>query len=93
MQIPADILGAILEPGDKPDKLLYRFLVSLFPLFRSGKLRVTQNPGIRIAAGPGNRGRWSRSEKVDPVEGTLLRVKTDGPALDQILADIIAIKI
>jgi hypothetical protein len=46
VQIPTDILGAILEPCDKPDKLLYRLFVSLLPFFGSGKLRVSQDPGV-----------------------------------------------
>lgn len=91
--ILTDILRALLEPTGEAGQLFHRFFVDLPALLGGAQFRVTEDTGFRIAARPRyHRGR-TRREQVDPLERAVLIVETDRPALDLILADVVAIEV
>src|SRR5439155_15411032 len=93
MAVAARIGRTIFEIGDEAYQLLDGFLVSLPALLGGRQLRFPQNPGLTVAAGPGDQRGRSVAEQVDPVKRISLFVEADRTVVNQVLAHIVAVQV
>src|SRR5262249_29901146 len=84
---------AILQIMYKPYQLFHSFVVRLPALFGGGQLRVAEHARFGITARPGNQRRRAVAEEIDVVERAVLLVEADDTALDEVLADVVAVQV
>src|SRR5262247_2504575 len=93
MAILADVLGTRVERRHEPAKLLDGFLIGPLSFLGSRQFRFAEHSGVAVAAGPGDACRWAGAEEIHPVERAAVVVEADIAALDEVLADVVAVEI
>src|SRR5262249_2541417 len=87
------VLGPVLEPGDEPSELPDGFFIDDTALLRGGPPRPAQHAGRGVAAGPGDDRGGPGAEEVHPHKRVVFLVERDRPAVDLVLAHVVAVEI
>jgi len=87
---------AVFEPRDKTNQLFDGFFVDFFPFFFRGQLRLSQHPGVAVAAGPRDDGRRAvakRSIQLNGLPSSLKRIVRSRSCSAHVLAIQVEVRV